>query len=313
MFEFCRYTKRQCQEWNDFLRQSKNATFLFDRNYMDYHAERFEDASVMVFRRGRLYALLPANRMENGVLVSHGGLTYGGLIMNDRATAADICDLFISLTGFLKEYGIHHVIYKPVPWIYHSCPAEEDLYAIFSQCGARLKSRSISTVVSWHHTIAPYRIRQTGLRKAEKTGIVVRKSEDWTEFWELLTENLLNKYHTRPVHSLGEIQQLKQAFPEALQLYAAYLDGRMLAGAVFYVTTNVVHAQYISASQEGKLLHALDLLFPQCMEEALQHRPFFDFGTSTGLQGDELNRALIYQKEGFGGRAVCYDTYEWDI
>jgi hypothetical protein len=40
---------------------------------------------------------------------------------------------------------------------------------------------------------------------------------------------------------------------------------------------------------------------------------YLDFGKSTETHSDILNENLIYQKEGFGARAVCYDTYEWDV
>ena len=40
---------------------------------------------------------------------------------------------------------------------------------------------------------------------------------------------------------------------------------------------------------------------------------YFDFGTSNEEGGKVLNTSLIYQKEGFGGRGVVYDTYEWEL
>jgi hypothetical protein len=87
----------------------------------------------------------------------------------------------------------------------------------------------------------------------------------------------------------------------------------MLGGVVFYVTRHVVHSQYIAASPEGKKLHVLDLLFQKAIEKSLRNHEFFDFGISTVEHGTELNESLIYQKEGFGGRAVCYDIYEWTL
>ena len=79
MFEVKQYTQKQIQEWNEFIEDSRQGTFLFNRCYMDYHADRFQDASLMIYRKGQLYALLPANRLGD-TLYSHQGLTYGGLI-----------------------------------------------------------------------------------------------------------------------------------------------------------------------------------------------------------------------------------------
>ena len=85
MPEITRYTAAQSAEWNEFVERSKNGTFLFHRSYMDYHADRFTDHSLMVWNKGRLSALLPANE-HDGTLYSHQGLTYGGLITNQLYT-----------------------------------------------------------------------------------------------------------------------------------------------------------------------------------------------------------------------------------
>ena len=96
MYEFVRYSPERADEWNSFLSESVNGTFLFDRRYMDYHSDRFSDASLMVYRRGKLYALLPAN-VEGSTLYSHQGLTYGGLVTGTASTASAICELFKAL------------------------------------------------------------------------------------------------------------------------------------------------------------------------------------------------------------------------
>ena len=87
----------------------------------------------------------------------------------------------------------------------------------------------------------------------------------------------------------------------------------MLGGTVLYVSNRVVHSQYIAASPRGKELHVLDLLFQEVIRESLKDHVFFDFGISTEKHGTYLNEQLIYQKEGFGGRGICYDWYEWDL
>ena len=128
MFDIIRYNPERKDEWNEFVRESKNGTFLFDRDYMDYHSDRFEDCSLMIFRRGKLYALLPAD-VNGDTLRSHGGLTYGGLVLSEKATTADIMAVLGLLNAYLKGMGVAKIIYKPVPYIYNRQPSEEDLYA----------------------------------------------------------------------------------------------------------------------------------------------------------------------------------------
>ena len=159
MFEIRRYTPADAGDWNQFVAESKNGTFLFDRRYMDYHADRFSDYSLMVFRRGRLYALLPANA-DGATLVSHQGLTYGGLMTNERATAADIVQVFKRLNDYLRNEGFRRVVYKPVPWIYHRQPSEEDLYALVEICGATLSARGLSSTITTPSRLWPMKCRQ---------------------------------------------------------------------------------------------------------------------------------------------------------
>lgn len=311
MFEVVRYTSGQAGQWNAFVAKSKNGTFLFDRSYMDYHADRFTDHSLMIYRRGRLFALLPANERKGGVLESHGGLTYGGLVMSRRCTGDDVEQAMRCITGYLRKTGFFRVIYKPTPWIYHRQPSEEDLYALFAVCGARIVARGLSSVICRDDRNEWFRIRTMGCRRAREAGITVQETDQIEPFWQILTTNLKEKYNLWPVHSVEEMQLLKSRFPSNIRLITAMKDGQTLAGTLLYVNPTVVHSQYIAASPEGKRLHALDLLFGQVIEQALQQHPYFDFGISTERDGEYLNAQLAYQKEGFGGRGLCYDHYEW--
>lgn len=312
MFEVKRYTHELKGAWNQFLLTAKNSTFLFDRNYMDYHSDRFEDYSLMVYRKGALYAMLPANRREDTVF-SHQGLTYGGLIMNKKATTSEILDVFAKINEFLKDEGVNHVVYKPTPYIYHQVPAQEDLYALFRLVDARIVGRNISSTIYQSEKIKFIESRKSGIRKALNSGVAVEGSSDFASFWTILGNNLKNKYGVKPVHSLEEITLLANRFPDNIHLFLARsANGTALGGTVIFVTgKQVVHTQYISASPEGKECGALDLLFDRLINEEYKDYPIFDFGQSTEDQGRVLNESLIFQKEGFGGRGALYDIYEY--
>ncbi len=310
MFEIRRYCDDDKEAWNDFVRQSKQGTFLFDRAYMDYHRERFTDSSLMFFKNNKLYAVLPAN-VVGDALWSHQGLTYGGLLTNDHATSADVCTLFEELMSFLGNAGIKKMIYKPMPWIYQRLPAEEDLYALFNRCHARLCVRNVSSVIMRDNALKWRRIRQFGANKAAKEGITVEIDDAaFEQFWPVLEDNLYSTYQAKPVHSLDEMRRLYRAFPENIRLCVARLATKVIGGVLLYVTPQVVHTQYISATEEGKKLHAIDAIIRNILMDDLQGCKYFDFGTSNEDMGRYLNESLIYQKEGFGGRAVCYDWYE---
>ena len=112
------------------------------------------------------------------------------------------------------------------------------------------------------------------------------------------------------MHSVEEMKQLKEAFPDKIHLFVAYSKDEAVAGTVIYETDQVAHAQYIAASGEGRRVQALDGLFAHLITEVYAGKRYFDFGISTEQGGRYLNEGLAFQKEGFGARAVMYDTYE---
>ena len=311
MFEIKRYSSELVDDWNEFVASSKNGTFLFDRRYMDYHADRFIDHSLMIYRRGRLYALLPGN-VDGDTFYSHQGLTYGGLLMNDKTTAADVVEIFRMINAYLRAEGLKTVVYKPVPWIYHQQPSEEDLYAIIQVCDVRI-TRGLSSAITREHLNEWYRIRQNGVQKAKKAGVRIEQTEDYHSFWHILSNNLRERYGLNPVHTVEEIELLHQRLPENIRLFVAKEGQQTIGGCVLYVTGRVVHSQYIAASPRGRELHALDLLFEEVIAQSLKNHAYFDFGISTEKQGTYLNQQLIYQKEGFGGRGICYEWYKWTL
>lgn len=276
---------------------------------MDYHADRFTDHSLMVYRRDKLYALLPGN-IAGDFYFSHQGLTYGGLIMGDKTVAAEVMQIFRLLNDLLRMEGIRKVIYKPIPWIYHRQPSEEDLYAVVEVCGASI-SRGLSSTISREHLNKWYRIRECGVKHARQLGLIVEETEDYRPFWQILSNNLYERYGLNPVHTVEEIELLHHRMPDHIRLMVVKEGEETIGGTVLYVSDRVVHSQYIAASPKGKQQHALDLLFDVVIRKALASHAYFDFGISTEKHGTYLNENLIYQKEGFGGRGICYDWYEW--
>ena len=312
MFEIRRYTADRVDEWNQFVAASKNGTFLFDRRFMDYHSDRFRDHSLMVYRDGRLYALLPANQKED-TLVSHGGLTYGGLVMSPQCSAKGVLESFTAINAYLRQLGFRSVVYKAIPWIYHQLPAEEDLYALTAVCNARLTIRDISSAIVSTRRTKFTESRRSGLRKALKAGLTVRESDDVDAFWHILNDNLTQKYAVRPVHTADELRLLQGRFPDNIKLWLVYDGDTPVGGTLLFLTPQVLHTQYISATPYGKQHGAIDLLFDHLIYNIYADYPYIDFGKSTVSNSADLNEQLIFQKEGFGARAVCYDTYEYEL
>jgi hypothetical protein len=303
------YDGSQEKEWNDFVRRSKNGTFLFLRGYMEYHRDRFEDHSLLIWNdKGDLIALLPANK-RGDTLISHEGLTYGGFVTDETMKTPKMLELFNYTLAFLKEHSFTRLIYKTVPHIYHAIPAEEDQYALFL-CNAAVTRRGVLTVVQSASRPEFQERRSRAVRKALASSLVVRLSGDFRAYWRILTDALMQTYGTLPVHSPQEIELLHSRFPDNIKLFACFKGETMLAGVVIFESNRVARAQYIATDEEGKSSGALDLIFHYLLAEVYREKPFFDFGTSDDEDGRRLNRGLIDQKEGFGARAVMHDHYE---
>lgn len=267
----------------------------------------------MVYRNSELYALLPANRLGD-TFYSHQGLTYGGLLMTSDSKTAVVRDVFVAVNAFLRQEGISQVIYKHIPWVYASLPSEEDLFALPHVCKAQICSRDVATVVMLSHRLPFSELRKRCVKKARKAGVEIREVEDCGAFWPLLEANLKTRYNARPVHSLEEIALLKSRFPQQIRLFVAYHGDHLVGGTLLFLCGHTVKTQYISANEEGRRIGALDLLFSTLLDKCGKNgMEYFDFGTSNRAENNDLNDSLIFQKEGFGGRAVCYDTYEYGL
>lgn len=302
------YTPEDKNTWDEFVRESKNGTFLFYRDFIEYHTDRFKDYSLMFYIDNALVALMPGH-ITDKAYYSHQGLTYGGLIMGSDTTTNQVLKIFEYLTVTFRHQGIAKIIYKSIPHIYHRQPAEEDLYALF-RYNAILSARSISSTIRIDNRLKYSDSRKNGLKKATKNGLRVELSADLKSFWEILSHNLKERYGKPPVHSLEEISYLQEKFPDNIHLFAAYSSGGvMLGGCLVFEMEEIVHAQYTAASEEGKNKGAIDLIIDYLIDTKYSNKTYFDYGISTENQGLYLNESLIYQKEGFGARGIVYDTY----
>ncbi|WP_314620309.1 GNAT family N-acetyltransferase [uncultured Selenomonas sp.] len=305
------YEQADRELWDDFVRKAKNRHFFFLRDYMEYHKERFEEASVLVFdEKERLLAILPLTKHAE-TAVSHGGLTFGGFLVGERMSVEAMVDLFGEVCSFLGAHGMTTLLYKCMPWIYHRYPAEEDMSALFVH-GARLGRRDGSSTVLLSERYGYRKGRACEVKKGYRSGITLQESHDYAVFIDLLREVLRERHDAVPVHTAKELNLLSGRFPDNIKLYAAQKDGAMLAGTVIFDNGATVHTQYLMNTARGRTTGALDALIDHLLTEVYGDRRYFDFGISNEDGGRYLNRGLAAQKEGFGARAVVHDFYEVD-
>ncbi|MCI3204944.1 MULTISPECIES: GNAT family N-acetyltransferase [Pandoraea] len=305
-----RYGPELKDAWDGVVRNSKNGTFLHLRDYMDYHADRFTDCSLLFQENGKVVAVFPCSAHGDSV-VSHGGLTYGGLIYGKDVHATTVLSMFDTLAEHFKAAGFQKVVYKPVPRVFHTYPADEDLYALF-RMSARLYRRDLSSVIELATRPKFSDSRKNTARKAPKAGARFEEIDD-TEGFHALLASVLARFGSSPVHSVAELRLLKSRFPENIRLFGVLLEDRLLAASLVFDLGPGVHTQYMAASDEGRALGALDFLLVNLIENTFSEKQYLSFGISTEQQGQFLNEGLIKQKEGFGGRGMVHDFYEWDL
>ena len=324
------YSINRKDTWDAFVDMSKNGTFLLKRGFMDYHSDRFFDCSLLIYAgispdgefkeqsltTKDLVAVFPANwDRESRTVYSHQGLTYGGLVVLPEVTQKEVMDMMQAILQYYRDMmQAEHFVYKPIPYIYSSVPSGEDLYALF-RVGARLSRRLVSTCVVMRNPMKMSTLRMRQAKKAVEHGFYIDRmsegdAQTLQEYWTLL-EEVLEKYHNaRPTHTLQEMALLMGHFPRNIRLYIVRHEKRIVAGVVIFECRKVAHVQYIASGEEGRQYGALDLLFRHLINERYKQFDYLDLGTSNEDDGRYLNEGLIHQKEGFGGRAVCYDTYE---
>ena len=295
--------------WDDFIKRSANGTFLHLRPYMDYHADRFDDASLLIYEGLKIKAVLPAHRIEKA-LFAHNGLTYSDFIFHKKLKLSHKVDIIRQVLHHLHNNGIEKIHIKSIPFFYHTQIDESNAY-IYFKAGAKISLIKPFFVIMPQNGSRNNHNREKNMRKLQDVDYQLLKSPEWLpEFWEIVQENLQSRYQTAPVHSLEEMQMLMQRFPDNIKLYGVQLNGKLLAGALTYFINQTVHFQYIHSVQDTTHRKAVEWLTYKVIEN-FQDYNYISFGSSeTGK--NQINGGLAYWKESFGSRILNQFFYEID-
>lgn len=276
---------------------------------MEYHKDRFEDYSLLVFENENLVAIVPANRKENE-LHSHGGLTYGGLLLNENRGGAFSDRLFTELIKYLKTTELVRFVIKFRPSFYTAGEFRE-WHNFLIRNGATLFRSDMSLAIDYQKPLQIAKSKLKRYRKPETEQLDVRTEQDLSAFWtKVLEPRLAERYDAKPVHTLEEITLLQQRFSENIQQYSVYKENEILAGITLFVDKNVVKSQYGATTTDGESLRALDFLFITLILKFKEEgKYFFDMGTVSLNEGKEYNPGLLKQKEELGCEIFTQDFY----
>jgi hypothetical protein len=308
------YTIRQYKSedyalWNAFISSAKNATFLFHRDFMEYHSDRFQDFSLLIFESEKLISVLPANKVGDTVF-SHQGLTYGGLVFGAKIKLTEVIEVTKAVLKFLNQNGISTFQLKLIPSIYNHYFSEEIEYAMFLT-KATLVRRDCLSVIDMSKKFEITRTRNESIRRGQKHNLIIKEELKFDLFWnEILIPNLEKKHNSKPVHTATEISRLQQKFPDNIRHFNVYHEDKIVAGTTIFVTDKVAHPQYISGNEQKNELGSLDYLYHHLITTVFKNKNYFDFGPSHEENGKKINEGILFWKETFGAKTTVQDYYE---
>ncbi|MBU2919961.1 GNAT family N-acetyltransferase [Winogradskyella psychrotolerans] len=302
------YKSSDKETWNNFVLNSNQNTFLFQREFMDYHSHIFHDFSLLIYKKQKLIALLPANLVDNS-LYSHQGLTYGSLIYSKKIKTTDYIQVFKSILEFLYQKKITNLILKELPAIYLQNQINNPIAYILFKTNAELLRTDLHSVVDLKYK-SYSNSRKEGFKRGIKSKLKVLESQTFELFWNtILIPNLEIKHAVKPVHSIEEITLLKSRFPNNIRQFNVFYKEEIVGGTTIFETQNVAHCQYISGNVDKNKLGSLDFLHHHLIENVFKSKKYFNFGTSNINQGQHINEGLLFWKEGFGARSISQEFY----
>jgi len=308
-YKVVKYTQTHYDDWNACISASKNATFLFHRDFMEYHSDRFQDYSLLIYKNETIIAVLPAN-IVGDTLYSHQGLTYGSFVLHKEQKLLEAFGAFKAMLEFLYTQGIKTVEIKMIPAFYNLLPADELAYFLF-KAEAKLIKRDVIMLIDYNEQIPFQKNRREGINKAKRNNLTVVVDDNYEGFWnEILIPNLKLKHNASPVHTLAEIKMLANRFPENIKHVSVYNDGKIVAGTTLFLTKTTIHPQYVSGNLDKNNLGSLDLAYHFIINEFCDDKRYFDFNISSEDNGQKLNKGLIFWKESCGARTFAADSYE---
>jgi hypothetical protein len=319
--EVIKYEKKYLNEWEDFVASSNNGTIFHTRKFLSYHPpDRFKDTSLIFLQKNKIISVITASEIIRGnskVLVSHQGASFGGFVYKDSLSVKQAFELTESIIEFCSNNKFERIIITHSPFVYQKRYNNYVDFA-FIKNGFNYFKREVSSVicldVKEDEVLTLFKSEaRTAVRKSEKLGVVIRESDDFEDYYNILKSNLALRHNVKPAHSLDELIRLKKLLPDKIRLIGAYVRNKLIAGVVnFYCNEKVVLVFYISHNPEYQQYRAVNNLFYTIIRDSVRMGlSYLDFGLFTVNM--DPNWGLGKFKENFGARGILRDTFYLDL
>ena len=307
-----KYINENTTIWDNFINSSNNGSLFHYRSFLNYHENvQFHDHSLLFYKDNKLIAVLPAAIQKNN-FISHPGVSFGSFIYNNKLSFSDSCDIVDHFVDYINQFDYENIQITFSPSCYSSPFSDYIEFCLYSK-GFQYKKMELSNIVelggNFEQLYAGYKssARQAH-RKAERSDIIIKQSNDFDTFYEILCNNLALRHNVSPTHTLSELKKIHNLFPDKIHLFVAELDGKVIAGVVnFICNKNTILAFYISHQSDSQKLRPLNILFSNIFQWAINNQyKYYDFGLFT-VDG-KPNLSLARFKESFGANGAFRKT-----
>ena len=321
------YEKNYEVKWDDFvLNNSINGNFLQTRKFLNYHAEgTFEDASLLFFKDDKLAAVIPAAKMDNGLLfIAHPGSTYGGLIIGRSfANTTNYNWIFEEMVSYFRKNGYVRAELRMHNWLYSPIEKHNELCDYYFQLnGFRVRSE-VGFYVELSRLKDDFvtgfeKLKRRKLNVAKKAELTFRKllsDDEVLGFYDVLSDNM-RKFNTLPVHSKEEILDFKNfRLKDVTSFYGVFHGETLIAGSMVwnFCDKKVFHTQYLASRRDALDYCPNEYLYSNLIQTAREEGyRYLSFGTASLMHGAEYNKSLGIFKEGFNTDTYLNPCYIWN-
>lgn len=264
---------------------------------MGYHSDRFDDFSLIVRKDNEIVAVLPANRRTN-YLISHQGLTYGGLITRKNLDIESVTAVVNVVLTFLKGIGFEFMEIRELPSFYQ-CDLYHYVLTELMDNTANIIGANKVLAIDYSRPLSIHKTKLKHYRKNKNKGFEIKEEDNFGEFWnQVLVPRLNERHNTKPVHTLQEISLLKSRFNNHIKQFNIYLKDEILAGITIFDKGHIVKSQYGATTALGEKERALEYLFINLIHKyKAEGKSFFSMGTVMDESfPDGYNIGLMRQK-----------------
>lgn len=307
------YDEKYRNAWNRFVDDSGNGTLYHDLDFLDYHPqEKFQTLHLMFFNSGgELLSVMPG-AVNGSVFSSPYGASYGGFVLPIKCSLKTVFSIVESFLDYIRKFHIEEVRLTLPPKNYLAIPDDYLEFTLLKNHFQYSKRELTSALCTMDvdDPLALFRSEhRTSMRKAKKSGIEIKESQDLEAFYEILEINQRERHDSKPTHTKEELTYLHNQFPDRVRIFLAYHDQRPVAGILIFICNpRVALTFYICHLPEFQQFRSINYLMYEVIRWCSNnHYVWLDLGTSTRQM--EPVWGVLEFKEGLGAKGYFRDSF----